>query len=368
LTSTRSRSGRFTRSPSRHIVLASGLLGAGLLGVFSGAGCGSPPSREGLFDRRTGDAAGGTAGAAGEGGSGGGALQNQIGGDAGQSGAGEGGAAGAAGAAGASGAAGSDDPLPGDAGPDATADAAAGDAGDTNPLGCSPADRADCDLLISALVHRYSFAGSGTAVVDSAGNADGSVQNGQLSGSGEVVLDGNDQFVDLPNGIVSQLQSASFEAWVDWAGVSQWQRIFDFGSSDAVEGTPGNPQTYLFLTPRATGNSVRVAFFSSQSNGEIQLSSPDQLPADSEHHVAVVLDARAQTLSLYIDGALQASTPFQNQLSELSDVNNWLGQSQFTSDPLFEGSLLEFRIYGAALSPEQVALSFDLGPDAALTP
>ena len=363
--STRSRSGRFTTPPSLQILLASGLLGA-CLGVFSGVGCGSPPPREGLFYRRTGDAAGGTAG---EGGSAGAGTQpNPSGGDAGQSGASAGGAAGAAGAPGASGAAGSSEPVPSDAGPDVTGDAAAPDAGDTNPLGCSPADRADCDVLISALAHRYSFAGSGTAVVDSAGNADGSVQNGQLSGTGEVALDGNDQFVDLPNGIVSQLESATFEAWVDWAGGSQWQRIFDFGNSDAAEGTPGNPQTYLFLTPRATGNTVRVSFFSSQSNGEIQLSSSEQLPADSEHHVAVVLDAQGETLSLYIDGALAASTPFQNQLSELSDVNNWLGQSQFSSDPLFEGSLLEFRIYGAALSADQIALSFDLGPEADVTP
>jgi hypothetical protein len=337
--------------------------------VCSGAGCGSAPSREGLFDRRTGDAAGGTAGASGEGGSGGGGapLPNEAGGDAGQSGAGAGGA-GAGGAAGASGAGGSDEPVPSDAGPDAAGDAAPADAGDSNPLGCAPADRADCDALTSAIVHRYSFAGSGAAVVDSAGNADGSVQNGQLSGTGELALDGNDQFVDLPNGIVSQLQSATFEAWVDWAGGSQWQRIFDFGSSDDVEGTPRIGATYLFLTPRATGNSVRVTFSSAGADAEVVVDSTNQLPADSEHHVAVVVDAQGHTLRLYIDGALAGSTAFQNQLSELSDVNNWLGQSQFSTDPLFEGSLLEFRIYGAALSAEQIALSFDLGPEAAVTP
>jgi hypothetical protein len=350
------------------IVLASSLVGACLLGAFSGAGCGSPPSREGLFDRRTGDAAGG-AGASGEGGGGsGGGDTNQIGGQSGASagGAGAGGAEG--GAAGASGAGGSADRAPSDAGPDAAGDAATGDAGNTNPLGCAPADRPDCDALTSAIVHRYSFAGSAAAVIDSAGNADGSVQNGQLSGTGEVALNGDDQFVDLPNGIVSQLQSATFEAWVDWAGGGQWQRIFDFGSSDDVEGTPRLGATYLFLTPRATGNSVRVTFSSAGANAEVVVDSTNQLPADGEHHVAVVVDAQGHTLRLYIDGALAGSTAFQNQLSELSDVNNWLGQSQFSTDPLFEGSLLEFRIYGAALSAGQIALSFDLGPDAAITP
>lgn len=337
--------------------------------MFSGVGCGSPPSRDGLFDHRPGAAGSGNAGAGGQDGGGGDtALPSQIGGDAGQSGAGAGGAGGVAGTAGAGGAGGSDEPVPSDAGPDATGDAAAGDAGNSNPLGCPPTDRADCDALTSSIVHRYSFAGSGTAVTDSAGNANGSVQNGQLSGTGEVALDGNDQFVNLPNGIVSQLQSATFEAWVDWAGSSQWQRIFDFGSSDEAENTTGFGQTYLFLTPRATGNSVRVTFSPAGSNAEIQVDAPDQLPADSEHHVAVVVDSQGHTLSLYIDGALANSAPFQNQLSELSDVNNWLGRSQFVNDPAFAGSLLEFRIYGAALSAEQIALSFDLGPDAAVTP
>jgi hypothetical protein len=259
LISKRSRSGLRSAQPFRHIFFASGLLGACFLGAFPGVGCGSPPSREGLFDRRTGAAAGsGNAGTGGQdGGAGGTSPPNQIDGNAGQSGAAAGGSAGAAGA---SGAAGSDEPAPGDAGPDAAGDAAAGDAGNSNPLGCPPADRADCDALTSGIVHRYSFAGSGTAVVDSAGNANGSVQNGQLPGTGEVALDGNDQFVDLPNGIVSQLQSATFEAWVDWAGGNDWQRIFDFGDSDEAEGTPGFGQTYLFLTPRTTGDTVRATF------------------------------------------------------------------------------------------------------------
>jgi hypothetical protein len=331
-------------------------------------GCGSAPSREGLFDHRAGAAAGsGNAGTGGQDGGGGGgtSLPNQSGGNAGQSGAAAGGFAGAAGA---SDAGGSDEAAPGDAGPDATGDAAAGDAGNSNPLGCPPADRADCDALTSGIVHRYSFAGSGSAVVDSAGNAAGSVQNGQLSGTGEVALDGDDQFVNLPNGIVSQLQSATFEAWVDWGGGNQWQRIFDFGSSDEAEGTPGFGQTYLFLTPRTTDDTVRATFSASGSNSETFVDSQNQLPEDSEHHLAVVVDAQGHTLSLYIDGALAGSTAFQNQLSELNDVNNWLGRSQFVNDAAFEGSLLEFRIYGAALSAEQIALSFDLGPEAAITP
>jgi hypothetical protein len=43
-------------------------------------------------------------------------------------------------------------------------------------------------------------------------------------------------------------------------------------------------------------------------------------------------------------------------------VNNWLGRSQW-NDPLFKGSISEFRIYAAALSPEEIAASRNLGPE-----
>ena len=80
----------------------------------------------------------------------------------------------------------------------------------------------------SALLHRYSFDGTGTAVTDSVGAAHGTVVNAQLSGSGTVVLGGGttDQYVDLPNGIVSSLTNATFEAWITWDGGNGWQRVF----------------------------------------------------------------------------------------------------------------------------------------------
>jgi hypothetical protein len=44
-------------------------------------------------------------------------------------------------------------------------------------------------------------------------------------------------------------------------------------------------------------------------------------------------------------------------------VNDWLGRSQFSPDPFFNGSINEFRIYDQALSGAEVAASFAAGPD-----
>jgi hypothetical protein len=126
---------------------------------------------------------------------------------------------------------------------------------------------------------------------NSVGTAQGSIQNALLSGSGALELAGttSDQYVDLPNGIISALVNSSFEAWLTWRG--------------------------------------------------------------------------ANSISLYLDGQLQGSVAFAGQLAQLSDINNWLGRSQFSADPALDASLDEFRIYRTALGASEIAASFAAGPN-----
>ncbi len=35
-------------------------------------------------------------------------------------------------------------------------------------------------------------------------------------------------------------------------------------------------------------------------------------------------------------------------------ANDWIGRSEFTKDPFFDGAVDEFRIYDRALSPEEI--------------
>lgn len=257
--------------------------------------------------------------------------------------------------------------LPADAG----ADASFGDASAASRLGCAPAQQADCDVLTAALTHRYSFAGTGSTVLDGVGSAHGSVINGQLSGSGAVVLTGAtspENYVDLPNGIVSALGSATFEAWLSWDGGAPWQRVFDFGSSVAAEDAREGGDAYLFLTPRSAADTVRLSFISSETSGEVQVNSTAPLPSGVVSHVAAVVDAQAATLALFINGAPVGSIALPSSLAALAtDDNNWLGRSEYPADPGFDGSLHELRIYSTPLSAEQLALSFQLGPDAAVS-
>jgi hypothetical protein len=226
------------------------------------------------------------------------------------------------------------------------------------------------DDLPLCLRHRYSFDGTGTTATDSVGGANGLVMNTTLAGDGTVVLAGVDslQYVDLPNGIVSSLgPSATVEAWVSWTGVGgTWQRVFDFGSSDAAEDTQGNGATYLFVTPNnGVTTFVRTALSNASVAQEKFVEGPATLPAAVLVHLAVVVDGAARTLTLYQDGVSMGSVDLvDTSLTRLNDVNNWIGRSQWTFDDEFQGTVTEFRIYGGVRSAQQIAAESAAGPDA----
>lgn len=232
----------------------------------------------------------------------------------------------------------------------------------TEPGGCGCGhSEASCDELKVALVHRYSFDGSGTEATDSVGMAHGTIVGGTLA-NGVVDLEGltTDQHVDLPDGLVSGLTDATFEIWSTWRGGSEWQRLFDFGDQTGSM----NGRSYLFLTPVSNGGVAR-AVFRKPSTAEVIASDTALFPANVPSHAAVVVDDTNDTLSLYVQGVLRATTTLTDSLSSINDVNNWLGKSNYAVDPNFSGTITEFRIYEAALTETQIALSHELGPDPA---
>jgi len=226
-----------------------------------------------------------------------------------------------------------------------------------------------CATLKMALVHRYSFNGTGTVVTDSVGSAHGSVVNAQLRGDGTLFLAGGqaDQYVDLPNGIIRQLVNATFEAWVTWDGCGGWERIFDFGDSGNPEDMRGMASTTLYLTPRSIGGrDVMFGAFKRANEvaaNETRAYSNQPLSTGTMVHVALVIDDANDEMTLYRNGAFEVSVAFADSLSLLNDINNWLGRSQYIIDPSFGGTFHEFRISDAAVSAPAIQTSFLGGTD-----
>ena len=252
---------------------------------------------------------------------------------------------------------------------------------------CSP-DTIDC----SGLVHRYSFDGVGTSVIDSIGAAHGTVMGAALTGQGTLTLLGltgdQAQYAVLPRGLLRGLHDATFEAWINWAGSpardgtrTPWQRIFDFGegtSGVAGEQASGaDARSYLFLTPQTAPRtateviSMRAAYQVPHDPQSVLLEAvvnTSPLPIDVDTHVGVVIDSRAHRMSLFVNGAIVGATDLMQDdpLSYVYDINNWLGRSQFPADDGFTGTFFEFRIYSVAFTAEQIQASYDAGPDLVL--
>lgn len=227
--------------------------------------------------------------------------------------------------------------------------------------------------LETSLIHRYSFDGTGTEVRDLKGAAHGKVLATELPGTGQLPLEGerSGAYVDLPNYIISGLEDATFEVWVTWDGGSAWQRVFDFGNSTKGEDVPGYGTSYLFFTTTSSTDNLhkpagtaRLVYSQNGAEEEELCIAPEAFPIGVPTHLVAVINRSERRMAIYQDGALQTDCLLEQPLSAITDVNNWLGHSNYAADVDLAGTYDEFRIYGAALTAAQVSASFAAGPDA----
>lgn len=152
-------------------------------------------------------------------------------------------------------------------------------------------------------------------------------------------LDGVTNYVSLPNAVAN---ASTFAAWVKWNGGADWQRLFDFGS---------NTTKYLFLTPRANTGVMRFAI--KNGGAEQLINAPTALPTNSWVHVAITLDGQRGVL--YQNGLPVATNGLMTiRPWQLLTRSNYVGESQFATDPLFNGRIDSFRIFGRALSAAEI--------------
>jgi len=244
-------------------------------------------------------------------------------------------------------------------------------------------------------IHRYSFdgvGGNGTTLFDSVGGAHGVLieADGSRLADGELILGGCSSntagYGDLPNGIVSSLTDLTVEGWYTMDAALSWARVFDFGSTQSAtanreitglgdtNGGGNQGLDYLLFSASPGGNINAQQFEIRNRDGDAPGDAPGGLGTNltsslnTEYHFAAVFDADGGAgtnarMSIYRDGAFVAQTDTALQLSNLTDVNNWLGRSNWTGDANFQGRMDEFRLYDAALDGTQVAASFAAGAD-----
>jgi fibronectin type 3 domain-containing protein/regulation of enolase protein 1 (concanavalin A-like superfamily) len=193
---------------------------------------------------------------------------------------------------------------------------------------------------------------SGATAADSSGNGwNATLAGGASFAAGKngnaLTLGGSGAYAALPAGAVSGLDDFTISAWVKLNSVSNWARIFDFGTGTNV---------YMFLSPRnAASGVVRFAITTGGSGSEQKIDGAAALPTGVWTHVAVTLSGGTGTL--YVNGtAVGTNAAMTLKPSSLGATgNNYIGKSQFGADPYLDGQVDDFRIVNRALTSSEIA-------------
>ena len=156
-----------------------------------------------------------------------------------------------------------------------------------------------------------------------------------------LVLNGANQFVNLPGGAAN---GRTFAAVFKWNGGATSQHVFDFGNST---------NSYAFLTPLASSGNLRFTISPSGTAGEKNLEANGTAPVGVWTHAAVTTDGSHGIL--YVNGAAVATnTSMTLTVPDIVPGNVWFGRSQFTNNPFFNGQISSIRVFGRALSANEI--------------
>ncbi|EPC00161.1 hypothetical protein L861_14625 [Litchfieldella anticariensis FP35 = DSM 16096] len=192
---------------------------------------------------------------------------------------------------------------------------------------------------------------TGDQVPSTVGDSAATLVNGPTLANGiagnAVVLDGVDDYIDLPDDVINSLTDFSVATWVRIDENRDWARLFDFGN-----GT----NRYILLAPRNNSGSARFASTKISYHGDNTFDAP---AFPSGRWIHVVLTLKDQTAVLYVDGSEVGRSISGNIRFSPAKIGNltqnWLGRSQYDNDPYLKGSLDDFRLYSGALSADEVA-------------
>ncbi|WP_298454640.1 immunoglobulin-like domain-containing protein [uncultured Cellulomonas sp.] len=229
-----------------------------------------------------------------------------------------------------------------------TAAALAGGVMTTLPMAAAAAAPTD------GLVAHYALAGAGgTAVPDASGNGnDAEVLGGAELTPDGLVLDGVDDYVDLPDDLMAGLDAISIalDVRIDPAQAGNYF-IYGLGNT----GADGAGDGYLFTE----GNPYRTAIASGNWSTEqnTQASPAANLTRGVWKHLTYTL--ADGTAVIYEDGAEVARntgiTITPGSIGDGTTTANYIGRSLYTADPYFRGAVHDFRIYDRALDAGEVA-------------
>ncbi len=235
----------------------------------------------------------------------------------------------------------------------------------------------------------------GDARDDSPNHYDGMLRSGasisddSAVGNSSVYFDGNQAYVEYPEGKVYFDGSYSISIWVKWEECHVWDRILDFNQ---IMPQAGNAVTWRIgsnVDGKANSLWLDQWVLDNDNNPVSSIISLDNVPADAGlgysvklgqwDHYVVVYDVSASNsqgvkhnekgqeiryrgaVTLYVNGKKVGQNNHCFNPQPIPTVANWLGRSRYQGDPHFKGWMDDFRIYDRKLSASEVQSLYKLG-------
>jgi arabinan endo-1,5-alpha-L-arabinosidase len=209
-----------------------------------------------------------------------------------------------------------------------------------------------------ALAHRYSFNGDAR---DSIGMANGTLMgNASIKNNALKLTGAAGDYVSLPGGLVSGSSAVTLEFWASFGANGDWARVVDFGNMAGDSGSQ-----YFFFSPHTSLGGQRMEL----SGNTTTTFDPAGTFDHRTLHVACIVDPTNHYAAVYTNGVLEQSlTASWPAFSSVSTAWSFIGRSLFQSDAWLNGTIDELRLYDGRLTPQQIAVNDEFGPDALALP
>ena len=170
-------------------------------------------------------------------------------------------------------------------------------------------------------------------------------------GAGALKLSGS-SYAETAGPVVDTTRSFTVAAWVNFSAIEKkgCQTVV------AIDGTKVSA-FYLQLNHLAGDRFVFVR--REKDDDELHMKpiwarSGAAVVRNAWYHLAGVYDAAAQTISLYVNGKLQESTPFTKAWQATGKTSVGRGLYSQTNSDFVRGTIDDVRIYAAALTADQI--------------
>ncbi|RIJ67044.1 hypothetical protein D1871_23570, partial [Nakamurella silvestris] len=199
---------------------------------------------------------------------------------------------------------------------------------------------------------------SGTVAADASGNNNnGTLVNGPTWNAGQgVVLDGTNDYIQLPNNVISTFPAitVAMDVWIDAPAIGNSNYfLFNLGNSAVYPNGTG----YLYATDQASNLRGGIALGGYATEKVTRKAPTGALTRGVWKSVAYTINGNVGTLfedGAQVGTATNADTPLPSALGGGVTTANYIGRSAYGADLYLKGKVRDFRLYDRALSATDI--------------